>query len=224
MKRSISTSAGRSDIVPGRKEPVNRHRIKIAALFYGLLTASAVVWGMVRDDSCVKLFFHPDALLTNADTWLSIGVGSLIGIGFGAGVARFSRYTVSRYKWARTMHIEFRGLLGPLDNLDVLAFALFSAVGEELFFRGALQSSFGIVIASLVFGALHIGSGRKFLPWPFLAIIIGFAFGGMFFVTGNLAACITAHFVINYRNLHFINKYNPAHHIHGEDTGLSIHQ
>lgn len=203
---------------------MNRSRIKIAAFFYSLLVAAAVVWSIVRDDNVIFLFFHPDGLVRGDDGWLPILLGSVLGIVFGAGVTRLSRFSVLRFQWARTMHIEFRGLLGPLDNLEVFAFALFSAFGEELFFRGALQSSFGIVISSLVFGALHIGPGKKFLPWPFLAVVIGFAFGAMFWLTGNLAACILAHFVINYQNLHFINKFDPSHHYHEDGVGITIHQ
>ena len=126
------------------------------------------------------------------------------------GIARLSRMAVHRFEWARMLHIEFRGLFGPLRNTEILAFALFSAVGEELLFRGAVQSSIGIVAASLLFGLMHIGPSRKFVPWPFQAAVMGFAFGALFWLTGNLAAPIMAHFTINYENLHFINRYDPS--------------
>ena len=191
---------------------MNRSRFKIAALFYGLLTAAAVVWRLVSNESQFQLFFHPHPSTLAPQNWPGLLIGGIVGGGLGYGIARISQFTVRRFEWSRQMHIEFRGLMGPMDNLDVLVFALFSAIGEELFFRGAMQSSLGIVVSSFVFGALHIGPSKKFLPWPFFAVVIGFAFGGLFWLTGNLAAPITAHFVINYQNLHFINKYDPSHH------------
>lgn len=193
-----------------RKEIVTRFRLKIAALFYGLLASGALLWVMLRGGDGIQLFYHPNGLIAAQSTWQEILIGGAAGIAFGLGMAKMSRAAVYRFSWAQGMHIEFRGLLGPLENMEVLAFALLSAVGEELFFRGALQSSFGLVISSLVFGMLHIGPSKKFLPWPFQAVAMGFAFGGLFWITGNLAAPILAHFVINYQNLHFINKYDPS--------------
>ncbi|MBN2715331.1 MAG: CPBP family intramembrane metalloprotease [Deltaproteobacteria bacterium] len=193
-----------------------RTRIHIAVLFYGMLTAAAVVWGILKNGDVVQLFYHPGGVVPNDGSWTVIFWGAVSGIVFGYGIARLSQYTVRRFTWSRQMHIEFRGLLGPLDNLDVLVFALLSSVGEELFFRGAMQTTLGIVASSIIFGALHIGPGKKFLPWPFLAAIIGFAFGALFWFTGNLVAPIAAHFVINYQNLHFINRYDPSHHLTGK--------
>lgn len=158
----------------------------------------------------MQIFYHPCGMMNEPSSWVEILIGGAAGVAFGLGMARMSRSAVHRFQWAKGMHIEFRGLLGPLDSLEVLAFAFFSAVGEELFFRGALQSSFGLVISSVVFGLLHIGPSKKFIPWPFQALAMGFAFGIFFWLTGNLAAPILAHFAINYQNLHFINKYDPS--------------
>lgn len=197
-------------IVDCEEATVTKFRLKIAALFYGLLSAGALIWVTVRDGDGIQLFYHPNGMMGEPSTWVEVFIGGAAGVAFGLGMARMSRAAVHRFNWAKGMHIEFRGLLGPLDNMEVLAFALFSAVGEELFFRGALQSSFGLVISSLVFGLLHIGPSKKFLPWPFQAVAMGFAFGILFWLTGNLAASILAHFAINYQNLHFINKYDPS--------------
>ncbi len=139
-----------------------------------------------------------------------IVVGIAVGIGFGLLVSWLTRLSVYRFKWAKNLHMEFRGLLGPLRDVDVFAFALFSAVAEEMLFRGALQPIFGIAAVSVVFGLLHIAPGKKFLPWPFQATLMGFAFGGLYWLTGDLIAPVLAHFTINYQNLHFINRYDPS--------------
>ena len=184
-------------------------RIRIAAIVYGLLAAAAVAIGFLR--GYPDIFHHPEGLVpTSFPLFGRVLLGGAAGIAFGLGIVRLSRFTVFRFKWARTLHIEFRGLLGPLRGRDILAFAVFSAVAEEMFFRGAIQPELGIVPTSLIFGLLHIAPGRKFLPWPFQAVAMGFAFGGLYWLSGDLSAPIMAHFTINYQNLHFINKYDPS--------------
>jgi len=184
-------------------------RIRIAAIVYGLLAAAAVAIGFLR--GYLDIFHHPDGLVpTSFPLFGRVLLGGAAGVAFGLGIARLTRFTVFRFKWARTLHIEFRGLLGPLRGRDILAFAVFSAVAEEMFFRGAIQPELGIVVTSLIFGVLHIAPGRKFLPWPFQAVAMGFAFGGLYWLSGDLSAPVMAHFTINYQNLHFINKYDPS--------------
>lgn len=184
-------------------------RIKTAAFIYGLLAAGAIVWGIFRDNP--DIFHHPDGLLAEQlPLAVSIILGGASGIAFGLGVAWLTRFSVYRFRWARVLHTEFRGLFGPLKGMDILAYAVFSSVGEEMFFRGVLQPEIGIVPASLIFGILHIAPGRKFVPWPLQAVVMGFALGGVFWLSGDLAAPIMAHFTINYQNLHFINRYDPS--------------
>ncbi|MCP4604767.1 MAG: CPBP family intramembrane metalloprotease [Proteobacteria bacterium] len=184
-------------------------RIKIAACVYGMLATLAIIIGFIVDNP--DIFHHPDGLLHNSFPLVGrVLLGGAAGVAFGLGIARLSRFSVYRFGWARLLHTEFRGLLGPLRNIDILAFAVFSAVAEEMFFRGAVQPQLGIVLTSLFFGMLHIAPGRKFIPWPFQAVVMGFAFGGLFWLSGDLSAPIMAHFTINYQNLHFINKYDPS--------------
>ena len=55
-----------------------------------------------------------------------------------------------------------------------------------------------------VFAALHIGPGRRFLPWTVSALALGVAFGWLAMWTGNLGGPIAAHFTINFLNLRHI--------------------
>jgi membrane protease YdiL (CAAX protease family) len=188
---------------------VNAIRIRTAAIVYGALAALAFVVGYTRGNP--DIYHHPDGLLSASVPLAGrIVLGGAAGIAFGLGIAWLTRFTVYRFQWARVLHTEFRGLLGPLRSVDIVAFAVFSAVAEEMFFRGAIQPILGIVLTSLIFGVLHIAPGRKFIPWPFQAIAMGFAFGGLFWLSGDLSAPIMAHFTINYQNLHFINRYDPS--------------
>jgi membrane protease YdiL (CAAX protease family) len=81
---------------------------------------------------------------------------------------------------------------GAKDGTLVLV-AVFSGVGEETFFRGAVQQEFGLVAASLVFGLVHVGPDRRYLVWTGWAVMAGFLFGILYEITGGLLAPIFAH-------------------------------
>ena len=76
---------------------------------------------------------------------------------------------------------------------DLVLVSVFSGVGEEAFFRGALQPEIGIVAASLLFGALHVGPDRRYLVWTLWAVGAGFLFGFLYEWTGGLLAPAFAH-------------------------------
>jgi CAAX protease family protein len=191
---------------------VTATRIKAALIVYGALTLVAVGWGVLRGN--VDLYHHPAA-------WLHLplvvrffggGVGGLL---VGLLVTSATRASVRRFDWAKQLHVEFRHIFGPLRTREVLAFAVLSSVAEELFFRGALQGSLGICASSIIFGLLHIGPTRRFVPWTAMAIVMGFVLGVLFRLTGDLTAPIAAHLTINFINLQYISDYDPLPRAHG---------
>lgn len=184
-------------------------RIRTAVLVYGALAALAIIVGVLRDNP--DIFHHPSGLLPpDVSLPARILLGGAVGLVFGIIVAAVTRYSVYRFHWAEQLHTEFRGLFGPLRSLDIFAYAAISAVAEEMFFRGAVQPIVGVLLTSLIFGVLHVAPGRKFIPWPLQAFAMGLAFGGLYWLTGDLSAPVMAHFTINYQNLHFINRYDPS--------------
>lgn len=83
----------------------------------------------------------------------------------------------------------------PLDHI-VLVSAM-SGMGEEILFRGWLQTEAGIVVASVLFGIIHIW-GKEGIPYGLYAIGMGFVLGGLFEYTGqNLWAPALAHTINN---------------------------
>jgi uncharacterized protein len=76
---------------------------------------------------------------------------------------------------------------------SLLLVSLFSGVGEEVFFRGAVQQEFGLVAASVLFGIVHVGPDRRYLVWTLWAIAAGFLFGVLYDVSGGLLAPMLAH-------------------------------
>lgn len=181
-------------------------RIRLAVAAYAVLGALALLWGALR--GAPDIYHHPAPWLQ-----LSVPQGTLLavalGLGVGIAVVGTTRALVKHTRWARRLHVEFRHLLTGLRGRDVALLAVCSGVAEEALFRGAMQPAWGLVISSLLFGLVHVGPSRRFLPWTLWATIMGFVFGVMYALSGTLLAPVIAHVVINYENLHFIRTYDP---------------
>jgi membrane protease YdiL (CAAX protease family) len=80
---------------------------------------------------------------------------------------------------------------------EVVGLALLSGFSEELFFRGAVQLSWGYLPATLLFAVLHTGRGREFRVWTGAALLSGLVLGGLVLWRGDLLAAMTAHAVVN---------------------------
>ncbi len=132
----------------------------------------------------------------------SLAVDLALGLAVGVAAVLTSRWLTRSVRWAQRLDADFREMLAPLEPKDAFGLALMSALAEELFFRGFLQPRIGLVAVSVAFGLLHLPNTRSRLPWPVMAVAMGFAFGGLFEWRGSLVAPAVAHFVINYFNLH----------------------
>lgn len=84
-------------------------------------------------------------------------------------------------------------LVDGASSAGLVLVSVFSGVGEEVFFRGAVQQEFGLVVASVLFGLVHVGPDRRYLFWTAWAVLAGFLFGALYDVTGGLLAPILAH-------------------------------
>lgn len=182
-----------------------------AVLVYGLLAASGVLWAILAGRSPLWLGAE-DAWLGG---WLPsalarTGLSLVLGLGVALLAVRGTRILVQRTAWAKRLHIELRGMVGPLTGAAIAFFALTSGVVEELFFRGAMQPAFGVALTSLVFGAVHVGPTRAFLPWTAWAAVMGAIFGLLYALTGSLVGPIAAHVLINYENMHYLVAYDPV--------------
>lgn len=109
----------------------------------------------------------------------------------------------------REIEVEIAALLGPLGRDEALALALLSGIGEEFFFRGALQAWLGWLPAALAFGLLHIGPRKAFRIWTAFAVVAGLAFGLWVELRGALAAPILAHVLVNGVQLMRLRRLAP---------------
>jgi uncharacterized protein len=165
---------------PGRRALGHRF-VTFAALFYGSLAVVAALWCGLRGFEVRLLGESPAAsvllgLLTAGGT-VSLG---LLAYRFLPSLREISEELAPR-------------LVDGADSTSLVLVSIFSGVGEEAFFRGALQQEFGLVLASLLFGLAHIGPDRRYLVWTAWAVLAGFVFGFLYDVSGGLLAPILAH-------------------------------
>lgn len=171
-----------------------------ATLVIGLYGAMGILAFLIAagrgDPDLYRLGGSPDA-------W-QLGAAPAMGLALGVAVVGLTRLASRHFQWARDLHSSFRDLLGPLTAREIVILALASSIGEELLFRGALMPWLGIWLQAAVFALLHVGPGRRFLPWTASAFALGLAFGALAKWTGNLGGPIAAHFAINFLNLRYI--------------------
>lgn len=198
----MSTAQNASQPLKPRDSRSDGERLtRLALIFYGAMAIVAVVWRVALQDG--PLFFTSVAQQSGGVHWLRDG-GT--GIMVGLAVVWVSHLLTSRTRWGQVLAVQLANALGPLRLPQCFILAAASGVGEEFFFRGALQPVVGLGWASLIFGLMHIGPGRAWLPWTGFAVIMGLIFGTLFILTGSLLAPVVAHAVINGVNLPLLVK------------------
>jgi membrane protease YdiL (CAAX protease family) len=179
---------------PSPAPPLSRASLVIG--LYGAMALVALVIAAGRGD--------PDLYGFSAAPHWPLLAGPVVGLAVGLGVVGLTRLATRRFQWARDLRTSFHDLLGPLTGREIVILALASSIGEELLFRGALLPWLGPWLQAVVFALLHVGPGKRFLPWTLSALALGFGFGELAIWTTNLGAPIAAHFMINFLNLRFI--------------------
>lgn len=125
----------------------------------------------------------------------------VLGLGAGGALVVLWQLACRIFESARGLTELLSGLAGVLSRTEIIGVSLLSGFAEELFFRGAVQGSFGIGWATLVFALLHSGPGPRFRMWTLFALIAGGLLGALVLWRDNLLAAILAHAVVNAINL-----------------------
>lgn len=159
--------------------------VRIAALFYGAFVAAAALWNGIRGRD-----FH--LFGDSASVGILLGFLSAV-LTVSLGLLLYRASSVVR---------EVSDELAPMlidgsSRTGLILISIFSGVGEEALFRGAVQPEFGLIVAAVLFGILHVGPDRRYLFWTVWAVLAGLLFGGLYTVTGGLLAPILAHVLHN---------------------------
>ncbi len=155
--------------------------VRFAALFYGSLVVAAALWCSLRGFDLRLFGVRPaEGLLLGALTAGCTVSSALLAYRISPSLRKISEELAPR-------------LIDGASRGGLVLVSIFSGVGEEAFFRGAVQQEFGLVAASLVFGVAHVGPDRRYLVWTAWAVLAGFVFGSLYEATGGLLAPVLAH-------------------------------
>lgn len=138
-----------------------------------------------------------ETVLSGPFIWyIQLGTGVLYG-----GITAFVAWVIVSLPLLSATRSFFVNLIQPLHLSwwAIIYISLCAGIGEELFFRGALQPYLGIWLTSIVFVALH----GYLNPWNWRLSIYGvfmtFAIAGLGYLTQHLGllSAMVAHTVID---------------------------
>lgn len=182
-------------------KPVStRMLVASSVVFYAMMTGAGLWLMGLQDELDIRRVIFGNGDEMTRDTLLGAGAGLVVVIGtwLMRGVGPVKR------------HIRrLREMLGEPGVVAIAVVAVASSVGEEVFFRGALQPLIGFWWTVILFGLLHGGS-RKDLRFAVLfATAAGVLLGWLAEHTGNLLAPMLCHVTINFFNLHLLADAAP---------------
>ncbi|MFP4180097.1 MAG: CPBP family intramembrane glutamic endopeptidase [Spirochaetaceae bacterium] len=173
------------------------HFMLFAVLFYLLFGGAALLWGNIADSLNV-LYFNADR--PNLAAELLILTAALFGN------ILFDLYAPRILPSARRMFRAMGEALGEIGYCRAAVLAASSALGEEMFFRGAVQPSLGLVAASILFALSHFPIRKELLLWPFYALLMGVVLGTLRNLGGDIWSAVLLHFLVNFFGLVYIGK------------------
>lgn len=181
----------------------------VVASFYAALVVVGFFWHAVgQGDNNVW------ANEAGRGGWRILGT-PLLGIALGLFIVQLFRALELHMAWLSELHHEFRAIFGRPHDDELVLLAAASALGEEIFFRGAMLDAWGLGWSSAVFALLHIPPRRNLWPWTASSLALGLLLGWITVETGNLGAAVAAHFVINLQNLRYITRHRPRMAVRG---------
>jgi hypothetical protein len=113
------------------------------------------------------------------------------------------------FKATEALHSQMGRIMrqSGMNHHQALALSVASGLGEEFFFRGALQNAFGaglwaVAIQALIFALMHPVPDRKAWSYPAFVFCGGLLFGLTYWYTGSLIPGILAHYLHNARGFY----------------------
>ena len=128
---------------------------------------------------------------------LAAGVGLAAALGLFALGCLLTRYVPTLAE----LDTKLATMLGPLSDNQIVVAALASGIGEEFFFRCAMQDHLGVWLTALCFGLAHSGGGRSLRWWGPWTAAFGLAMGWLVEAGFGVLSAAVAHALFNYFSL-----------------------
>ncbi len=169
----------------------------LAIPIYAGMTVLALVWGWARGLTDDWWTFEAGGDVVAAVALAAVLAGLAVGL---------SLQMERSVPGVRALADRFSSLLSGTTWKDAVVLAATSSVGEELLFRGCLQSELGLWPATIVFALVHSGPERVYLWWTGSAFVFGLGLGLLYDAHGGLLAPIVMHFGINAVNITLLGR------------------
>jgi membrane protease YdiL (CAAX protease family) len=182
-------------------------RWQTVAVAYALLGSLAFAFAAAAHQGTP--FVHPSPWFS-FDPTLQLAASALAGVVLTVLLVTSTRFAVRRWDWAQKLHSDLRPVARNLTASSIVLVAVLSGLGEELFFRGFLVPTIGVVAQAAIFGLAHQVRGPSRWVWVGWASLVGLCFGVVFALTGSLVGPILAHVLVNGYNLAFLRDHDPA--------------
>ena len=113
---------------------------------------------------------------------------------------------------------EIKEIFDNMNLAELVVISLLAGIGEEMLFRGVLQTHFGIIIASIVFGLMHSVS----VAYVIVTIIMGLYIGIIFESGGSLLVPMQLHFIYDLAALVYLKYIVKAPELSDSNSGETI--
>ena len=171
--------------------------VRMAAMMYGGMIVVALVWATLRGLAGGWWSF---------DSGWDVPPAIALGVAVGLIAVVISQQLDRRVAGIRKLGERFASILGGTSTRQAIQLAAFSAIGEEVLFRGCMQEEWGIWPATLIFALVHTGPQRIYLWWTASAFIFGTGLALLYEHQGGLLAPILMHFTINAINIRILGQ------------------
>jgi membrane protease YdiL (CAAX protease family) len=103
----------------------------------------------------------------------------------------------------KTLITEIRVIFLHMRFNDIFVISILAGIAEEILFRGVIQVKFGIIIASILFGVMHMVTPAYLI----ITIFMGFYLGILFQLYGSILVPIQLHFIYDFGALVYLKYF-----------------
>jgi membrane protease YdiL (CAAX protease family) len=103
----------------------------------------------------------------------------------------------------KTMRGEIKAVFSSATVVDICLISLWAGIAEEVLFRGVIQAKWGLVAASILFGALHFVTPA----YALLATVVGFYIGLLQLFFQSLLIPIQLHCIYDFGALLYLRYF-----------------